>query len=189
MIYILNSFEAIIILLIILIILANCLKLNNNNKKLCINCKWFIPNNNPEMKDYGTCKIFKNVLQDTSGEKIIYDYASHCRINEDMCGKTGYLFEPSNETALDELNEKMKVLQTKYDEAVDRFSVEILENEEIKEIESDIREINSEIYILTQEMAELQEHTNDLYNEINIFEYHIDEIIDDLQKIKKILNI
>ena len=118
----------------IIITLAFALKLNNN-KKLCINCKWFIPNKDPNMKEYGLCKIYKNVVPDKNGERIIYDYAVHCRINENMCGETGYMFDPVNNDLVDE---KIKMLQKHYEELNERFSVEIMEKSEIKETEEEM---------------------------------------------------
>ena len=129
----------------IIITLAFALKLNNN-KKLCINCKWFIPNKDPNMKEYGLCKIYKNVVPDKNGERIIYDYAVHCRINENMCGETGYMFDPVNNDLVDE---KIKMLQKQYDELNERFSVEIMEKTEIKETDEEM------IYLL-QEIKDLR---------------------------------
>lgn len=179
--------EVIILLIILIIVYTNSLQLNNN-KKLCVNCKWFIPNNNPNMKEYGLCKIYKNVLSDKTGEKIIYDYAEHCRINEDMCGKTGYLFEPLNSRELNFLNEKIKILQDRYDELTERFSVEIVEKKEIEEIDE-------EMYIVAQEIEDLQHRYDDIYNLIKDLQHHYDykfQNYDDLniilQEIKEALN-
>jgi hypothetical protein len=132
----------------IIITLAIALKLNNN-KKLCINCKWFIPNKDPNMKDYGLCKIYKNVLPDKNGERIIYDYAIHCRINENMCGETGYMFDPLNDDLVDE---KIKNFQKQYDELNERFSVEIMEKSEIKEIEGEMIHLLQEIQNLRKQL-------------------------------------
>jgi hypothetical protein len=131
--------------LLIIVTVAIAFKLNNN-KKLCINCKWFIPNKDPNMKDYGLCKIYKNVVPDKNGERIIYDYAVHCRINENMCGESGYMFDPINN---DSVIEKIKMLQKQYDELNERFSVEIMEKTEIKETEEEM------IYLL-QEIKNLR---------------------------------
>ena len=128
----------------LIISLGSCLKLNdnNNNKKLCINCKWFIPNKDPNMKDYGLCKIYKNVVPDKNGERIIYDYAVHCRINENMCGESGYMFDPINN---DSVIEKIKNLQKQYEELNERFCVEIMEKEDIEETEEEMIDLLQEI--------------------------------------------
>jgi hypothetical protein len=133
----------------IIITLATALKLNNNNKKLCINCKWFIPNKDPNMKEYGLCKIYKNVLPDKNGERIIYDYAIHCRINENMCGESGYMFDPLNDDFVDD---KIKNFQKQYDELNERFSVEIMEKSEIKEIEGEMIHLLQEIQNLRKQL-------------------------------------
>jgi len=159
----------------------------NNDKRLCKNCKWFIPHKNPDMSEYGLCKIFKNVIPDKNGERIIYDYADHCRINDDMCGETGYLFEPKNlflQNLLNEIDKKMKILQNKYNvidydaldkeiekiynhynEVNERLFVEIIEKEEIKEIDEEKNYLWNIISVL-QEQQKLYEFMNFL-NKIN----------------------
>lgn len=129
----------------IIITITTSLQLNNN-KKLCIDCKWFIPDKDVDMKEYGRCKIYKNVVPDKNREKIIYDYAEHCRVNENMCGETGYMFESINH---DLVNKKITILEKQYEELNERFSVEIMEKTEIKETEEEM------IYLL-QEIKNLR---------------------------------
>jgi hypothetical protein len=56
----------------------------------CSLCKFYIPHNsNP---DLSLCKLFgeKTINEET----IIKNFASHCRNNENLCGSSGFLFEP-----------------------------------------------------------------------------------------------
>jgi hypothetical protein len=74
----------------------------------CTTCKWFIPNIN---EDYGKCKIFGEKTQvhkkkvypfkyKNQGKEefilTIYNYAKHCRENENQCGKYAYFYEKNN---------------------------------------------------------------------------------------------
>lgn len=82
----------------------------------CNTCKWFIPNIND---DYGKCKMFgeKTLLNEDKnrGKKgfdlINYNYAKHCRENENQCGKYGYFYEKNN--LIDEINNKNRVDELK----------------------------------------------------------------------------
>ena len=64
------------------------------NKKIisCNTCKWFIPNIND---DYSKCKMFKEKsnIFNKDFDFIIYNYAKHCRSNENQCGKDGFFYE------------------------------------------------------------------------------------------------
>lgn len=74
--------------------------LHNNafayDKILCFSCKWFISNKYGN-HNYGQCKMSKHNLKENvetnKNTKIIYDFAEHCRKNENICGKNGYLYE------------------------------------------------------------------------------------------------
>jgi hypothetical protein len=61
----------------------------------CITCKYFIPNSlNPE---FGLCRMFEDKIYDKSNENTIKNYASYCRNNENLCGKSGILYTPINQ--------------------------------------------------------------------------------------------
>jgi hypothetical protein len=60
----------------------------------CITCKFFIPNSlNP---DFGLCRMFEDKIYDKSNEHSINNFASYCRNNENLCGKSGTLYSPIN---------------------------------------------------------------------------------------------
>ena len=64
--------------------------------KLCQNCKYFIHyknNKNNKIIDFGLCKMFGNKVGDKKDEKVIYNFAKHCRDDENLCGKNATLYE------------------------------------------------------------------------------------------------
>lgn len=61
----------------------------------CVTCKFFIPNRlNPE---FGLCRMFEDKIYDKDNEHIIKNFASYCRNNENLCGKSGTLYSPINQ--------------------------------------------------------------------------------------------
>ena len=64
--------------------------------KLCQNCKYFIHyknNKNNKIIDFGLCKMFGSKVGDKKDEKIIYNFAQHCRDDENLCGKNSTFYE------------------------------------------------------------------------------------------------
>jgi len=63
--------------------------------KLCINCKNFIPYKNNKISTLGLCKVFGNKINNEhfNKNKIIYNFADHCRNDENLCGKDALLYE------------------------------------------------------------------------------------------------
>jgi hypothetical protein len=119
----------------------------NEAKPLCKNCRWFLKNehvisNDPaKLEDYGFCKVYKY----KNDKREIYEYAKHSRENAAQCGPEGYLYEPDiTSSVTKELSEISKLID-EYDELDDRFSVEIMEKEEIKEVEDEMRHLVQEI--------------------------------------------
>ena len=117
----------------------------------CHSCKWFIPNSNALKSDYGLCSMFKNTFDTPNrGKMVIYDYAKHCRSNENQCGKTGWMFdideedEDYDEIIVDEMEEKeIDRLWQKYEEMHEELNGEIheIDLEELDEIENIIRKL------------------------------------------------
>jgi hypothetical protein len=71
----------------------------------CKNCKYYITNQlNPNL---GLCKIFSNRIFIDKNEKIIYNYAKHCRDDEFLCGKNGWLYEEKDSILM--LNKNIKL--------------------------------------------------------------------------------
>jgi len=73
----------------------------------CIKCKWFVPDK-LGVEDHGLCKMHKNTYSLRKNMEVsIYEYAKHCRDNQNMCGKEGYLYEEVNENENENMNENM----------------------------------------------------------------------------------
>ena len=62
----------------------------------CLSCKHFIPNVKI-FDDLGLCNMFKEVSTYKDKRYVLSNYAVHCRENENLCGKSGFLYEPKNE--------------------------------------------------------------------------------------------
>lgn len=99
---------------------------NSNNIKSsssipnCRTCKWFVPNINEE---YSKCKMFrekKNELSENVGfDYIMYNYARHCRDNENQCGKNGYLYEKNDLFEEEDIINKIEQLKINNKELYD----------------------------------------------------------------------
>lgn len=60
----------------------------------CVSCKWFIPKNN----DLGLCKMFKDTyFNSKKKENIIYNFAMHCKNDENLCGKSATFYQDKND--------------------------------------------------------------------------------------------
>ena len=92
------------------IILLTIMTAVTSYEPLCSSCKWFLPNKNGNV-DYGFCKMNKNSIPNRNSNIVMYDYAKHCRNNDNLCGKSGYLFEENKLNSLvnfDNTNSKKK---------------------------------------------------------------------------------
>lgn len=88
----------------IIVNIKNTIALERN----CASCGWFIKNNNGKIED-GMCKLFSTTLIDGTKQNVVHEYATHCRSNEDFCGKKGQLYEDSMEVNLQKAKlEKLK---------------------------------------------------------------------------------
>ncbi len=66
--------------------------------KQCANCKYFIPHKNNKIVSLGLCRMFGNKVNSNNdnsknGEKMVYNFAQHCRDDETLCGKNASLYE------------------------------------------------------------------------------------------------
>ena len=80
--------------LILLIVFVNGIWSFELSKPKCENCNSYI--SNPNDSNLGRCKIFTNKIETSTGEKLIYNYAKHCRDNDFLCGENGWLFDSIN---------------------------------------------------------------------------------------------
>lgn len=61
--------------------------------KQCANCKHFIPHKNNKVITLGLCRIFGNKVNSNGNEKMIYNFAQHCRDDANLCGKNASFYE------------------------------------------------------------------------------------------------
>lgn len=108
----------------------------------CTSCKNYIPHNkgNP---DLGLCKMFKNLAYPGEDTVILYNFAAHCRNDENLCGKTGFLYEPVSVTSNNKIdNDKINNdIKTDYDILTNRCCGEVNEKDELEELERDFFEL------------------------------------------------
>jgi hypothetical protein len=107
---------------------------------LCSTCVHFIQNKNG-VNDLGLCKMF---LDDFSlpNKKFMYNFAAHCRNNEHLCGKSGFLYEPNTELVSMKLDTNIVY---DYDEISNRCCGEVNEKDELEQLEKDFFEIFQKI--------------------------------------------
>jgi hypothetical protein len=106
----------------------------------CASCKWFIPNNkgNP---DLGLCKMFRYTYLHNGKEIIQHDFSTHCRSSENLCGKSGFLYEAISEPEPKLETELETDFLNDYDELSNRCCGEVNETDEIEQLEKDFFEI------------------------------------------------
>lgn len=93
----------------------------------CISCKHYIPNKNIN-SDLGLCKMFQETVYN-NGYIRLYNFAKHCRNDEKLCGKKGFLYEDNPEIIVE------------YEELNNKCCGEVNEKDELEELERDFFEI------------------------------------------------
>lgn len=69
--------------------------IKNNNVPACRNCIYYEANKNTHFTNtVSKCKKFAEKELET--DKIIFDYADFCRMDENKCGKIGRYYEKEN---------------------------------------------------------------------------------------------
>jgi len=114
-----------------LYIQMNCLIYAQN--KQCVNCKFFIPYKNKKITNLGLCKMFGNKIycdNNKNNEKIIYNFAQHCRDDESLCGKIGLLYEEiepntndTNDTEYNNPENKMFVMKDELKKLINDYYI------------------------------------------------------------------
>ena len=74
----------------------------------CTTCKFFIPHKSSP--DLGLCNVFKEKI--VNNVFMLKNFADHCRNDENLCGKSGFLYEPINEFEVNDnlLTEKREII-------------------------------------------------------------------------------
>ena len=116
----------------------------------CHSCKSYIPHkSNP---DLGLCKMFKNYVYLNNRTSLINNLAVHCRNNENLCGKPGYLYE--------EIVVEQQIAD-EYEELKNRCCGEVNETEEIEQLEKELFEVFQKIR--NHNKKRIYKTTKDLY--------------------------
>lgn len=106
-------------------------------ERSCSNCKFFIPNKiKPEL---GLCNMFQDTIYHNAEEKLVKNLAIHCRGNENLCGKSGFLFDPidNNKGDTEKNNEKKNTSRFEnYEYIKGLCSNEFVETSDLKELET-----------------------------------------------------
>jgi hypothetical protein len=155
----------------------------------CHNCKWFLPNKKTPRYDYGFCRIFKNNIDGNGNKFILYDFATHCRENEKLCGSSGILYENGEEIQNGEEKreeekredeedgekdkEEIQILVKQYDELNSHFSGEVIEKNEIDEIEKELLIIFQKLKKYRRKQLEM--FAKSFYEKFKIFLHYTDQ--------------
>ena len=134
------------------IILFSYIALISAYEPSCNSCKHFIPHfkNN---QDLGLCKILKNrPYPDTN--IVISNFAVDCRNDENLCGKSGILYEPDYDII-------HKQFYDDYKELNNRCCGEVNEKYEIDELDKELFELLQKIK--KHNTKRIYKSTQDLY--------------------------
>jgi len=123
----------------------------------CTTCKFYIPNNRLH-NDLGLCSMFKTTSYHRNKEYILPNYAIHCRENENLCGKTGFLYE-SLPTSIDNTEEEQ--INNELNELNQRCCGEVNEKDEIEQLEKEFFEVFQKIK--KHNTKQIYKTTKDLY--------------------------
>ena len=122
--------------------------------KSCTSCKWFVDNKN--RPEYGLCNLFKEKIYIADQERLICNFAKHCRVNELLCGKEGRMHEDKDSVIA--MEEKLKEFENQYDELMYKYDEysndghgEVNEKPELDKL----NELDKEIETFTKEGLEL----------------------------------
>ena len=117
----------------------------------CSSCKFFIPNKTGNI-DLGLCKMFPNTSY-LDKNLTIPNFATHCRNDENLCGKSGFIYESKNNMDTEIIRE--------YDELNNRCCGEVNEKDEIDQLEKEFFEIFQKIK--NHNKKRVYKTTKDLY--------------------------
>lgn len=140
------------------IIIIVLLKFTLSFEPPCSSCKHFIPNVKI-FDDLGLCNMFKDVSIYKNKKYVLSNYAVHCRENENLCGKSGFLYEPIDETTnknqVNENNNKKSEIE------VQNKSDELNDNKYYKELDES-EQLEKEIFDVLQKIK--KHNTKKIYN-------------------------
>jgi len=93
----------------------------------CQTCKFFIPNQFNE--NLGHCTMFQDSVYDNKQQvRLQKNLAVHCRNDENLCGKSGYVYEPITDREVDDQFENYEYIKTLCeDDFIEETNLEKLE--------------------------------------------------------------
>ena len=131
----------------------NAFSYDSTKVKPCETCKWFKPINMRE--EYGLCTLFKERIYIADQERLICNFAQHCRDNEFLCGKEGTMYE--DKMSVITIEEKLKEFEQRYDNYIDNLNESNIGHGEVNEKHdiNKLNELDNEFYTLSKEALEL----------------------------------
>jgi hypothetical protein len=117
----------------------------------CSSCKFYIPNKKEHL-ELGLCKMFTtNVSPKSNTIETLPNFAIHCRNNENLCGKSGFLYEKAES---DNKNSNIepdpesgfeREIINEYEDLKNRCCGEVNEEDELEQLERDFFEVFQKI--------------------------------------------
>jgi len=93
----------------------------------CSTCKHFIPDKKSPV--FGLCNMFQDTVYQNNEKTLIKNLAIHCRNNEQLCGASGFLYEPIQSDNVKQSFEHYEYMKTICSqEYVDENDLDELEN-------------------------------------------------------------
>ena len=124
----------------------------------CSSCKHFVPNVKI-FDDLGLCNMFNDVSIYKDKKYVLANYAVHCRENENLCGKSGFLYEAINVDAdKNQINKNVnKNSEIKINDSFD----ELNDNKYFKELD-ETEKLEKEFFDILQKIK--KHNTKRIYN-------------------------
>jgi len=124
----------------------------------CKKCKWFsIPKG--QKHEYGLCKFFANIeTHKEKTQKKMYEFAQHCRQNNNLCSPNGYFYEPNKENKSNKENKEesnKENIDTEYTVTDQIKLYNKIQMEEIIKLELELFELKNKVYGEVNENYEL----------------------------------
>jgi hypothetical protein len=85
--------------------------------------------------------MFKDINYINGKERLVYNFALHCRSSEDMCGKNGNLYESITSDSNEVNSKNNDIFADTYEELNNRCCGEVNEQYELEELEKEFFEL------------------------------------------------
>ena len=101
----------------------------------CRTCKFYVSNDKNE--ELGLCNMFQDTVYHNNEKSLQRNLAVHCRNNENLCGKSGFVYEPIKNDEFEKRIEHYESIKKIYGE--DFIKEKNLE--ELEKIEKDLIDV------------------------------------------------